>query len=119
MTFLGSLYNEILADMRDMEGDRKNNIYTIPVIFGITNTWYISCALLNFNVIMNTFSMYYLYNSVAIASCIPFLFFPMMRELYKVKYLKYQRDSIINATSISNITLFGMVLYICVLASLP
>ena len=39
--FLGSLYNEILLDLKDYHGDKENNIYTLPVVYGKKITWYI------------------------------------------------------------------------------
>ena len=52
--FLSSLYIELLLDVKDIHGDRENNIVTIPNYFGIKKT---------FNLLMILFSGNLLYHS--------------------------------------------------------
>jgi 4-hydroxybenzoate polyprenyltransferase len=49
--FLGSFFNEMLLDMRDYEGDKQNNIHTIPVVFGKEFTWYLAFTILKINIL--------------------------------------------------------------------
>jgi 4-hydroxybenzoate polyprenyltransferase len=38
LIFTGSLHNEMLSDISDMRGDKKNRIYTIPLLLGEVET---------------------------------------------------------------------------------
>jgi 4-hydroxybenzoate polyprenyltransferase len=56
------LTNEIILDMRDIEGDKQNSIVTIPTLFGNENAWTITNLIMNYNIISNTVALSYLYN---------------------------------------------------------
>jgi len=55
--FVGSLYNELLLDMRDIDGDKANHIYTIPVLFGNAFTLRLIRVLLTINAITLCYRM--------------------------------------------------------------
>ena len=65
LVFQSSVYSELLLDIRDYEGDRANNIITVPVLFGKENAWILSGILLFYNIISNTFSLMYIRNDGA------------------------------------------------------
>jgi 4-hydroxybenzoate polyprenyltransferase len=54
LLFLGSLYIEILLDIRDKTGDKQNGVYTIPVLFGNDVSFYITRFILHFNILLHT-----------------------------------------------------------------
>ena len=60
LIFMGSFYNELLLDMRDYDGDKQNNIVTIPVLFGKKYAWLLSNGVLTFNIGSNFFALSHL-----------------------------------------------------------
>jgi geranylgeranylglycerol-phosphate geranylgeranyltransferase len=64
LLFLGSLYNEIILDILDYEGDKQNNINTIPVLFGKDISLSILFIIANVNIVWNTFAIYKLYGLI-------------------------------------------------------
>jgi len=86
--FYGSLTNEIILDMRDIEGDKQNSIITIPTLFGNENAWTITNLIMNYNIISNTVALSYLYNP-KIGSIIFFIVTPIMLKLYDIKKDNY------------------------------
>jgi geranylgeranylglycerol-phosphate geranylgeranyltransferase len=116
--FLGSLSNEILLDMRDKEGDKYNNIWTIPTIFGNKFSWLCSNLLLSINIIMNTSSILYLYNNDKIAVILPIIFCPLFFNLYQVKKDNYSRNTILNYMKYSNYSFVALLIYLCIIAKI-
>jgi 4-hydroxybenzoate polyprenyltransferase len=116
LIFFGSWSNEIILDMRDIEGDKNNKIVTIPTLFGNDFSWYLLQTINNYNIISNSLSMAYLYNSPRIGSGIVFILTPLLVNLYQVKREKYSLESIKNYTQKSNYPLLALMGYLCGLA---
>jgi 4-hydroxybenzoate polyprenyltransferase len=116
LIFFGSWSNEIILDMRDIEGDKNNKIVTIPTLFGNDFSWYLLQTINNYNIISNSLSMAYLYNSPRIGSGIVFILTPLLVNLYQVKREKYSLESIKNYTQKSNYPLLALMSYLCGLA---
>jgi geranylgeranylglycerol-phosphate geranylgeranyltransferase len=114
--FFGSLSNEILLDIQDVDGDNKNNIKTIPSVFGNKFAWHISSLIICFNIISNSLSLNYIYNR-QFAVIIAIIFMPLLINLYKIKYDNYSKKSIENYMKNSNNTLFTLLIFLCILAS--
>jgi len=110
--FYGSLTNEIILDMRDIEGDKQNSIITIPTLFGNENAWTITNLIMNYNIISNTVALSYLYNP-KIGSIIFFIVTPIMLKLYDIKKDNYSVISIKKYMSFSNYPLFFTLIYLC------
>lgn len=110
--FFGSWYNEVLLDMGDIDGDRENRIYTIPVLYGIKNAWFFSGFLLFFNILSNTLSIYYLFGRNT-ALWLPCIFSPMIYHHWQMDRLKYTRSAMKNAVKNINKSLFALVLFLC------
>jgi geranylgeranylglycerol-phosphate geranylgeranyltransferase len=112
LIFMGSLYNELLLDMRDYDGDKQNGILTIPVIIGQKYSWVLSNGILGFNMISN-----YLALSTLVHPSISFLFLiimsPMMVRSMYIKKSEYSKESIVNAVNKTNKQLFLVLLYFC------
>jgi 4-hydroxybenzoate polyprenyltransferase len=118
IVFFGSLYNELLLDLSDYDGDLKNNIETIPVLYGKEFTWMLACAILNFNILYNALNLSYLYNYRIgiIMLCIGGFFFENLENIMKYDYSK---NIIKNAVKKSNKPLFLALIYLCVLSRKP
>lgn len=110
--FFGSWYNEVLLDMGDIEGDRENRIYTIPVLYGVKYAWIFSSFLLFFNILSNSLSLYYLFGRNT-ALGLPFIFSPIVYHHWKVYRLKYTRLVMKDAVNNMRKSLFGLVLFLC------
>ena len=114
--FYGSLTNEILLDMHDIEGDKKNNITTIPTRFGNDISYIITNIIMNYNIIANTITLSYLYNP-KIGLSVFFIITPIMLKLYDIKKDNYSNISIKKYMSFSNYPLFFMLIYLCYVSS--
>jgi geranylgeranylglycerol-phosphate geranylgeranyltransferase len=113
--FFGSLCNELLLDIRDREGDKENNIITIPTLLGNNFSWIISNIILNFNIISNSLSIAYLYND-KLALFLPIFLFPLLINLYNIKKNNYSNESIANYMKKSNYSLILILFYLCIIA---
>jgi 4-hydroxybenzoate polyprenyltransferase len=112
--FLGSLYNEILLDISDYEGDKENKIRTIPVIIGKQKAWILSHFLLKFNILMNTFALMGQYN-IYIGSVFYIISIPLLYRSIKIKKEGFTNKVITNTVSKTNMQLFVLLLYFCFL----
>jgi len=112
LIFLGSLYNELLLDMRDYEGDKDNNISTIPVILGKKYAWFLSNGILAFNIITDYLALLNLFNPT-IAFIFLIIMSPMITRSVYIKKKDFSRESIENAVSKTSKQLFLVVLYFC------
>lgn len=113
--FYGSLSNEILHDIRDFEGDKIHNIYTLPVLFGKDVAWICAKVIANLNVMSNTLSLYYLsdFNTGAFLAliCSPLTF-----NLFKLKGDGYTIENIEKVVKDTKIPMVFVLLYFCLLS---
>ena len=114
--FFGSFYNELLLDICDKDGDKKNNIPTIPVIYGNKFSINFLLYMTNILLVVNTFFLQQLYN-FKIALLFPIIFFKLLFNLIKIKNNNYRKDLIINYVKNTNNSLFLLLFYICSLAT--
>ena len=114
--FYGSLSNEIILDMRDIDGDKQNNIITIPTLFGNHNSWKITKLIMNYNIISNTIALSYLYNP-QLGSVVFLIIAPIMLKLYDIKKDDYSNVSIKKYMSFSNYPLFFTLIYLSLISS--
>jgi 4-hydroxybenzoate polyprenyltransferase len=109
--FSGSLYNEILLDILDKEGDKINNINTLPVIFGNNVSINILFIILYTLFLNSSFLLLrlYSYNISTIYSiiCI-YLFF----QLEIIILNNYSREIIINSVKNTHKILLLLVIFI-------
>ena len=106
--FFGSLTVELLLDIYDMEGDKENNINTLPVLIGKEKTWYFICHLIAFN-ITNILS---LKNNIIIVS-----FLPIIIDMYNIRKGGFEKEVINKTVKNTTIPMFLMLLYSCFLAT--
>jgi geranylgeranylglycerol-phosphate geranylgeranyltransferase len=108
--FLGSLTIELLLDINDMEGDKTNNIYTLPVLFDKDKTWYLTTLLVTSNIInilLNTK-----------LTPISLLFIITIVDLYNIKKTNYDKEIISKSVKNTTIPMSIILLYTCLLSSL-
>lgn len=116
LLFLGSFYNEVLLDINDYEGDKKNNIETIPVIYGKKNTLkLLEIALFSITpwickLLFDLFNM-------KVAFVIPFLLSPLFNNLINIEEKNYSKEVIKESVSETNTSLFSLLFYFCFLAT--
>ena len=115
--FLGSLYNEILLDIRDYEGDGQNGILTIPVLYGKSKTWKIAFCILSMNLLSNSLFIYKLYS---IRESIFFLLIcsQLFINLRQIKTNHYAKDVIHRVVDDTQKQLFAVLLYLCFLRTI-
>jgi 4-hydroxybenzoate polyprenyltransferase len=115
LLFFGSFYNEVLLDIHDYDGDKKNNIETIPIIYGKKNTLkLLEIALFSITpwickLLFDLFNM-------KVAIVIPFLLSPLFNNLIKIEEKNYCKEVIKESVSETNISLFSLLFYFCFLA---
>jgi len=117
LLFFGSLYNEIILDIRDYEGDKQNNINTIPVLFGKDISLSILFIIANVNILWNTFAIYKLYG-FKVACILPILCNDLFVNIYCIKKHNYSTESLIHAVDISYRSLYSILLYLCIIAKM-
>lgn len=115
LIFFGSLYNELLLDMSDIKGDRENNIYTIPVIFGNKISWNFAYYILIFNFLINSIFINYLYNYFS-GIILLFICSILVNDLYNIKLNNYSKNIIKDTVNNTTKPLFYLLLYLCILA---
>jgi 4-hydroxybenzoate polyprenyltransferase len=115
LIFWGSLQNEILLDIADREGDKKNGILTIPVVFNKSFAFMVSKYIVYIRILWN---MYYsMSREYSLSAGLLMLFFcsPLTGGLRNIKKMNYQdsaiRDAVKNTTKPMIIALF----YLCIL----
>ena len=115
MIFLGSLCNELLLDIRDYQGDKENQIYTIPVIFGKPFAWFFANMVAYFNLFFSGNVL--IYNTNMTNGLLWFLMFsPILKNLYRIKQEDYSYDSITKTLKDNNTSLFTVILFLCSIA---
>jgi geranylgeranylglycerol-phosphate geranylgeranyltransferase len=115
--FYGSFYNELLLDICDKEGDEKNNIKTIPVIYGNKFSINLLLNITNAIIIFNTFLLKKAYR-LKVALLYPIIFLKSYINLLKIKNNNYLKSIIMKVVKNTNIILFILLLYMCILAKL-
>lgn len=112
VVFFGSWYNEVLLDITDYDGDNKNRINTVPVLYGKENAWIFASSLLYFNIISNTLSLSYLFGR-GIGMLLPILFSPSVYDCLSISRESFSSKSVKNAVKNSRKSLFFLVIYLC------
>jgi geranylgeranylglycerol-phosphate geranylgeranyltransferase len=94
LIFTGSLYNEILLDIADINGDKLNKIHTIPVLFGKKETLKIIGYITTFNFLLCFQTLIDMYN-FKFGILLFMLYFPFFKNLYHIMNNNYSKESII------------------------
>jgi 4-hydroxybenzoate polyprenyltransferase len=116
LVFFGSFGIEVLMDICDMDGDKENKIYTIPVLFGKEFALNFANNISIFNILWNMLAITYISNFRS-GAFFMMLISPLVYNLKKIKQFNYSKE-IIKYTA--NETIYPMVysmMYLCYLAS--
>jgi 4-hydroxybenzoate polyprenyltransferase len=117
LLFFGSLYNEIILDIRDYDGDKLNGINTIPVVFGKDVSLCVLFMITDINIIWNAFSLYKLYGTI-IACILPILCNQLLVNLYFIKKYNYSVNSLKRSIQMSFQSLYSILLYLCIIIAM-
>ena len=115
LIFWGSLQNEILLDIADREGDKKNGILTIPVLFGNTGAFMVSKYIVYIRILWN---MYYsMSREYSHSAGLLMLFFcsPLTIGLRNIKKMNYQDTAIRDAVKMTTKPMIIVLFYLCIL----
>jgi len=116
LIFYGSLSNEILLDIRDCDGDKINNIYTLPVIFGKDNALILANFITNVSIMSNSTSLTYLTNNYYYGLILFVLCLPISINFFNIRNKDYSKKNIMKIINNTTAPMFVMLLYICILA---
>ena len=112
LIFFGSLHNEILLDMTDVEGDSINNVDTIPVRFGLDMTWKFLYYITKVNVLWNTFDVIRLFN-FHLGILFMLMSAPLIINLRYIKKYNYNKQLILHTVKETNKPLLLILLLLC------
>lgn len=114
--FWGSINNELMLDISDLEGDKQNGIKTLPVIISRSVSLFIVHSILFCNTMSNSLSLAYIYNNIQYGIIPVLLYFPIFFDLLKVRKLNYSTFMITKTLNNSVKPMFLFLLYMCVLS---
>ena len=114
--FLGSMYNELLLDLCDREGDAKAKIPTVPVLFGNDFTLGLATSLMLFATAFNCQQLFLLYNAYYSLPIVA-IFSSTFQDVYAIKKDGYSKSALDMAIRRTNQPLVLFLLYICILAA--
>jgi 4-hydroxybenzoate polyprenyltransferase len=114
--FWGSINNELMMDISDLEGDKQSGIKTLPVIINKPASLFLAHSILFCNTMSNSLSLVYLYNNVQYGIIPVLLYVPIFVDLIKVKNQGYSSYTINKTLKGSMIPMFLFLLYMCVLS---
>ena len=105
--FAGSLHNELLLDIRDVEGDKAANINTIPVLFGKMAAWKLARFVIIADILIIISKMSYQSIPLLIATI------PVLCNLHILRTRDFDKNSIIFSVKKTTLPLFVSLLYLC------
>jgi len=105
--FAGSLHNELLLDIRDVEGDKAANIQTVPVLFGKMAAWKLARFVVIADILIIIRKMSYQSIPLLIATM------PLLYNLYILRTRDFNKNDIIFAVKKTTLPLFISLLYLC------
>jgi len=114
--FWGSITNELMMDISDLEGDKQSGIKTLPVIINKPASLFLVHSILFCNTMSNSLSLVYLYNNVQYGIIPVLLYVPIFVDLIKVKNQGYSSYTINKTLNNSMIPMFLFLLNMCVLS---
>jgi len=115
LIFCGSFTNEILLDIRDSEGDAKQDIRTISNTFGKIPAFYMAYLIWYLTIIINTVKMIRYQNNV-VGGLLCMILYPQLIYLECIYKNNISNDAIQIYLKQSNRTMILMLLYLCYLS---
>jgi len=111
LIFTGSWTNEILLDICDYEGDKKQKLQTLPTILGKETSWTCAGLVLYMGVAVNVMKLVTLFNA-RYAFCFIACLLPQFYYLFEIKKKEYSNESIDKYLNHTNKTLVLLFLYL-------
>lgn len=110
-SFILMLIREIVKDIQDINGDKKNNVYTLPVRYGITFAIklivLLACIFFVFTII--AFFIYEKYNYLYLMNVLIFVNLPLLIHIYQLDKNKSSTYCIYLSKVLKLITIFGVI----------
>jgi 4-hydroxybenzoate polyprenyltransferase len=113
--FTGSFYCEVLSDISDVEGDRKNRIYTVPVLLGEKEAVTMIGNVTILNIFWCAVNMSCMFN-FGYGIVLFYICFPLIKNLMLVTDNDYSKESIKRATSATIKPMVLTLIYLCILS---
>lgn len=113
--YWGSFHIEILLDIADAPGDKKNNITTIPVLVGNDFAWKLVNNMCILNILSSALAVTSLYDFKR-AGILILIMSPLLHNLGIVKKREYDRAVIKNVANLTLKPLLATLLYLCILS---
>jgi geranylgeranylglycerol-phosphate geranylgeranyltransferase len=113
--FFGSLNVEILMDIVDMDGDKKNGVLTVPILYGPEFAWNLAHNICFFSILTTSFSMAFLYDITA-AVYFLLLQMPMFLDMAYIHTCRYNSDIIRKYSQRTFQPLVFTLAYLCLVA---
>ena len=114
--FWGSINNELLMDISDLDGDKRSGIQTLPVIINKPASLILVHSILFCNTMSNSLSLIYIYNNIQYGIIPVVLYLPIFLDLLKVRKSNYSSYMIKKTLNNTMIPMFLFLLYMCVLS---
>ncbi len=115
--FLGSVVNEVLLDMSDVDGDKAHGIWTIPVLFGKKVSWLFTSVVLIVNILSTSSELFYLLGKLATLPLV-FVYVPMFYDMFEIQRAQFAKPAIMNAVKGSSIPLVTLLFYLVYLSKI-
>ena len=93
MLFVGSFYNELLLDISDISGDRKNKVYTLPVLLGERETLKIVGNITVLNLLWCAMNLTHMFG-ISQGMLLIFFCFPFLKNLILINDSDFSKQSI-------------------------
>jgi 4-hydroxybenzoate polyprenyltransferase len=116
LVFFGSFGVEVLMDICDMDGDKENKIYTIPVLFGKEFALNFANNISIFNILWNMLAITYISNFRS-GAFFMMLISPLVYNLKKIKQFNYSKEIIKYTVTETIYPMVYSMMYLCHLAS--
>jgi len=113
--FTGSFYCEVLSDISDVEGDRKNRIYTVPVLLGEKEAVTMIGNVTILNIFWCAVNMSCMFN-FGYGIVLFYICFPLIKNLMLVTDNYYSKESIKHATSATIKPMVLILIYLCIMS---
>jgi 4-hydroxybenzoate polyprenyltransferase len=109
--FLSSLYIELLLDIKDINGDKENNVITIPNYFGVYKSLELLIVIFMGNLIYYC-SLFYKQNNYKLFFGFLLSNAHFLRNLISLRFKSYSEKDILNSVNDTTISLVIFILFI-------
>ena len=110
-SFILMLIREIVKDIQDLDGDKKNNVHTLPVKYGIrlSINLIVCLVFILFVFTIMAFYLYEQYNFLYLMNVLIFIHLPLFMHVYQLHKNKSSTYCIYLSKVLKLITIFGVI----------